>query len=342
MRILHYLDRQSRWSLVVLGLALAAALGVIDYLTGPELSFSIFYLVPISMTAWLVGRRMGFLISGVSAVLWLVADLLAEYPYSHQAIPYWNATVRFALFLIVVQMLSSLQVSRKRQEELAQFVVHDLRSPLSNVVTGLQTLQEIADETMDAAQKNLIQAGLVSCNRMLTLINSLLDLAQLESGGMPLRRDRVGVQELVVSSLDQVSVWAQRNRVALEVRVAEQGETVYADAGVTVRILVSLVSNAIKSSPPGSTVMVRVGPYSQNMAVFSVTDRGYGIPKEWVGRVFDKYVQVDARRMGKAAGSGLGLTFCQLAVEAQGGHIWLESEEGKGTTVSFTLPAGDS
>ena len=336
---MEYLSKQSKSSLVVLGLVFIPLLGVIDYLTGPEISFSIFYLLPISLTAWLVGKRAGIAMSVAGATSWLIADLLAGHIYSHPAIPYWNATVRLGFFLIVTHALSGLRASRERQEELNQFIVHDLRSPLGNVVTGLQILQEIASETMDATQKDLIQMCLVSCNRMLTLINSLLDLARLEGGQMPLQLSEVNVKELVESSLKQVTVWAGRNHVTLDCNLEAGVEMVYTDFGLAMRVLVNLLSNAIKFSRPESVVTVRVTPSDTAMPTFSVIDQGQGIPKKWASRVFDKFTQVEAHKTGGTViGSGLGLTFCHQAVESLSGHIWLESKVDKGTTITFTLP----
>jgi signal transduction histidine kinase len=336
--VMKYLSEQSKFFLVVLGLAFILALGVVDYLTGPEISFSIFYLLPISMIAWLVGEREGTAMSVAGAISWLIADW-AWHIYSHAAILYWNATVRLGFFLIVTYALSGLRASRERQEELGQFIVHDLRSPLSNVMTGLQTLQEIAGETMDTTQKDLVQMCLVSCNRLLTLINSLLDLARLEGGRMPLQLSEVSVKELVESSLQQVTVWASRNRVSLDCDLEVGAEMVYTDFGLTMRVLVNLLSNAIKFSRPESVVTVRVTPLDAATLTFSVIDQGRGIPKEWADRVFDKFAQVDAREMGgTVVGSGLGLTFCRQAVESLGGHIWLESKVDQGTTIAFMLP----
>jgi signal transduction histidine kinase len=339
MNLSKYLAQQSRLSLTLWGFVLAVLVGAVDYLTGPEISFSIFYLIPIYMVAWQVGRRWGILLSIASAALWLTADLLTGYPYLHPAVPCWNAVVRLGLFLIVTYALSALRKSHQRQEELGQFIVHDLRSPLANVMTALQTMQDVAGETMDAFQRDMVEMCLVSCNRMLTLINSLLDLAQLESGKMPLQPDDIGTEELVESSLGQVAVWAARNQVTLTSHLDPRVETVYADSTVVVRVLVNLLSNAIKSSRPGSDVTVRVVPFDAAMVAFSVADVGHGIPKEWVDKVFDKFTQIEARKAGGAVGSGLGLTFCRRAVEAQGGRIWLESETDRGTTVTFTLPA---
>jgi signal transduction histidine kinase len=339
MRLMKYLHKLPKPSLIILGIVFILALGIIDYLTGPEISFSIFYLIPISLTAWLVGKSGGIVMSAAGATSWLVADLLAGHVYSHLAIPYWNAIVRLGFFLIVTYSLSQLRFSRERQDELGHFIVHDLRSPLGNIMTGLQTLQEVAGETMDATQRGLIQVCLVSCNRMLTLINSLLDLASLEEGRLPLQLSEVNVKELVETSLNQVTVWASRNHITLNSDIQSGDEVVYTDFELTMRVLVNLLSNAIKFSSPETVVTVRVAALDNTGLIFSVVDQGRGIPKEWAGRVFDKYTQVEFHKArGRVIGSGLGLTFCRLAIESLNGRIWLESDEGKGTTVVFTLP----
>jgi signal transduction histidine kinase len=177
---------------------------------------------------------------------------------------------------------------------------------------------------------------------MLTLLNSLLDLTQLENGQMPLRPDLVNVKELVEHSLQQVSMWAKTRSVTLAFQPEANAETIYADRSLTMRVLVNLLSNAIKFSPPQSMVTIQTTPYHTNQLVFSVSDQGPGIPAEWTHKVFDKYVQVEAHKAkGTVIGSGLGLSFCRLAIEAQGGRIWIESGLDRGTKIAFTLPVND-
>lgn len=180
--------------------------------------------------------------------------------------------------------------------------------------------------------------ALISSNRMLTLINSLLDLPRLEHRRMPVQLQEADVDELVNGSLAVVALWAAQNHVQIVYEPDPQVHTVVADPDITTRVLVNLLSNALKYSPPDSTITIRTRASDDGMVTFSVTDQGPGIPPEWVEKVFDKYAQVEARKEG--ASTGLGLTFCQLAVETQKGRIWIESELGKGTTVLFTLPAG--
>jgi len=161
---------------------------------------------------------------------------------------------------------------------------------------------------------------------------------RLESGLMPLQISEVNVKELVDLSLEQVALQAEQNQLTLATELNTDIERICADRELTVRVLVNLLGNAIKFSPASSVITVSVASTEANMLAFSVADQGPGIPKQWVRKAFDKFAQIEARQAGAAVGSGLGLTFCQLAVEAQGGRISLKSDSGQGTTVTFTLP----
>jgi signal transduction histidine kinase len=322
-----------------MGFVLVVIVGVLDFLTGPEISFSIFYLVPVSLVTWFSGRRVGIFVSIVAAITWLTADLLSGAIYSYPIIPYWNATVRFGFFLIVTLVLSSVRRNQQRREELTEFIFHDLRAPLSNAISGLRIAMEHPGETPEMSENDILKMCLISCTRMSTLIQSLLDLAKLESGKLSLNQKETGVKELLESSRIQISVWARRQQVTVTLHVGPGVQKVYADPLVSERVLVNLLSNAIKSSRPESSVVIEVAAASSDMVAFSVTDQGSGIPKEWTEKVFHKYAQVDLGKMRGEVGLGLGLTFCRLAIQAQGGTIQLVSEVDKGTTARFTLPA---
>ena len=335
-RLYDFLSRRSRHFWIAVGLVMVGLIATVDYFTDPDIL--ILYLIPIILVDWFAGEKPGVVLVIASAVAWFAADVLSTTHETAGVVPYWNLAVRSAIFLIVTHMLSGLLASRKRHEELMHFIIHDLRSPLTNVLTGLQTLREMRNGKMDESEQELLDMALISSNRMLTLINSLLDLPRLEHRKMPVHTQEVSVDELVNSSLAIVALWATQNRVKIVYEADPQVHTVIADPDITVRVLVNLLSNALKYSPPDSTITVRARALEQGLVTFSVTDEGPGIPPEWVEKVFDKYAQVEARKEG--ASTGLGLTFCQLAVEAQKGRIWIESEVGKGTTVLFTLPAG--
>ena len=144
--VIQITQRQPKWLLALLGFVLVLCLGVIDYLTGPEISFSVFYLLPILGATWVVDQWAGVFISVVSAVTWLAMDLLAGATYSHPAIPYWNATTRLTFFLIVAMLVSALKRRLEFEEELARM---DALTGVSNV----RFFTELANMEIDRARR---------------------------------------------------------------------------------------------------------------------------------------------------------------------------------------------
>ncbi len=338
-RYAGYLAARSTRTLTILALALIVVLGGIDIITGHELSFSIFYLIPVSMAAWTVGKRLGLVIAVAAAGMWLGADLLANPHYSYAIIPYWNAGVRLSFFVVVTFALAGLHAAQTRQEELSHFIVHDLRSPLGVIMMGLRTLQEFDNENLTPDQQRVITLCLSSCDRQLILINSILDLARLESGQMPLQQTSVNVEDVTQAAVAPLQLWGQQRKIALSTHIDAGVTAVYADPVLLERILVNLLGNAIKFTRENSEVTVHAGVSEPGVIAFSVRDQGPGIPVEWADKVFEKFAQTgNGGGSGKKYGSGLGLHFCRLAVEAQGGRIWINSQIDQGTVITFTLP----
>ena len=341
MTLLHKIGRQSTTTHILTSILMILVMLALDYLTGSELSFSIFYLIPIAIAAWFVSRRAGVFVSLASACAWLLVDLTNHAIYSHPAIPYWNALVRLGFFLIITLILASLQTNQRKQESLMHFIVHDLRSPLATMMMGLDVLQFSGASTLTEKQQIVINDSLTSGRRMLTLINSLLDLPRLEQGQMPLQLTAVNVTKLGQSVIAEMELFARRRRVTLTLQLTPPNAFVQADQELTERVLLNLLGNAIKYSPPDSTVILRTTPGNNNQLIFGVIDQGPGIPRQWRKRVFDKFAQVEARKAGSSlASSGIGLNFCQLAIQGQKGEIWIEDnpELDTGAAFLFTLP----
>ena len=172
---------------------------------------------------------------------------------------------------------------------------------------------------------------------MLTFINALLDLARLESRQMPIQPVECDVAQMVQAVVDPLRLWAGQKGITLGWTLAPEAATIYADRVMTERILANLLSNAVKYGDAHSEVSIQVEAEPTGGVVFCVHNQGQDIPAETLNRMFDKFSQ--AGPGVSRAGSGLGLTFCRLAVDAQGGRIWAESVPGQGTLFSFTLPA---
>jgi signal transduction histidine kinase len=149
---------------------------------------------------------------------------------------------------------------------------------------------------------------------------------------MELRHETVQLDQFVEDAFAQVALWARSNEVNLvkDVHVA----SAILDPSLTMRVVVNLLSNALKFSPRGAAINVKIEPAGKDGVRFEVRDQGPGIPQEFANAIFEPFSQVK----GTEGGTGLGLTFCRLAVHAQGGKIWVESQLGKGTRMVFTLP----
>ncbi|MFA0760655.1 MAG: hypothetical protein HZLCBSQH_000756 [Candidatus Fervidibacterota bacterium] len=238
-----------------------------------------------------------------------------------------------------VQREAAEQLRRQQElrETLTDFLVHDLRSPLTNVISGLETLKLTVQDRLSPDDAELLELSLIGAHRLLTMVNSLLDLRKMEEGKFPLYLKEFSPEDAINEAVRQVQLWAKQNGVTIRTDIAPDLPSLVADRWVLIRVLVNLLSNALKYTPSGKTITVSAQATEEGIH-FAVTDEGPGIPKEYLDRIFDRFVQVEARKAGAPVGTGLGLTFCKLAVEAHGGCIWLESEVGKGTTVHFLLP----
>ncbi|MBI4580203.1 MAG: HAMP domain-containing histidine kinase [Planctomycetes bacterium] len=333
------IDAVKRPRFLAFCLAIMALVGACDYLTGSEFSFGLFYLLPIGLAAWWGGRLSAAVVVAAATATWLGVDLASFHPYESPLAPYWNAFVRLGTFGSVAWTLVMIRELQIRQQDHVNYVVHDLRNPLTAIMGNLEFLRSFRDKPLTAALFGRVEDCLVAASRMNTLIGSILDLSRLEHGRMQIRPRVVPPSELAETALHEVSLFAKSQQVSLSSQLEDGLGRAHADPALTARILVNLLTNAIKASPPGSTVLVRAAPGDGGKIVFSVVDQGEGIPSRYVRNVFDKFVQARLRQAGYTLGSGLGLAFCRLAVTEQKGRIWLDSEVGRGTTVYFTLPA---
>jgi len=330
------LRKSSRVSVVIVCTTIVFLVGALDWVSGPDISTSIFYLIPIFIATWLINRRTGLTFSIAAALLWFITDYFTNTLVNSWVIPFWNAIVRLGFFLIVVYSLSALRRSRQRQEDLMTFVIHDLRAPLGNMLTALDLLQN-SDfvSQQNSTQLKIISFGQSSGQRLLMLVNSLLDLSRLESGNLQVQKSSVTLTQLFAESISQLALTAEYRQITFEQLIEPRETAVFGDAALTQRIIVNLLNNAIKFSPERGVITLQAGLSNKGEVIISIHDQGPGIPVEWQQRVFAKYGQVSG---GRSGGSGLGLTFCKLAVEAQNGRIWLESETNNGTTMFFSLP----
>ncbi len=225
----------------------------------------------------------------------------------------------------------------KVKNDLTHMIVHDLRTPLSSVITGMQTLEAFSD--LDELQQEMVSIAITGGEVLLGMINTLLDVEKMESGEMQLQYAALPADELVATAIGQVASLAESSGLTLMQQIEPNLPLFQGDADKLRRTLVNLLGNAIKFTPRGGTVTVEARQEADGRGLlFSVRDTGEGIPPEAFGRIFEKFGQVETRKAGRTQSTGLGLTFCKLAVEAHGGSIQVDSVPGKGSVFSFTIP----
>ncbi|HEY0037372.1 MAG TPA: ATP-binding protein [Longimicrobium sp.] len=233
-----------------------------------------------------------------------------------------------------------LDVAERRQiaklkDEFVSIVAHELRTPLTSIRGSLGLLASGRLNGTPQAQR-MLEIAAQNSDRLVRLINDMLDLDRLQSGRLELKPARVEVAPLVEQSMHAVEGAATGVQVSLEARI-DPGLDVWADPDRVVQVLVNLLSNAAKFSPPGAVVEV-VGENRGEQALFQVRDRGRGIPADKLDAIFERFRQVDSSDARDKGGTGLGLAICRSIVQQHGGRIWVASEWGKGSTFFFTLP----
>jgi signal transduction histidine kinase len=219
------------------------------------------------------------------------------------------------------------------RDNLTHMIIHDLRAPLSIALGYLDLIKGRAVRKLDSDEMGYLDTVLMNMCRLNDMIGSLLDISRLETGNMPLNRqvcDLIALGKSVAASFDSL---VEDRHLGFE----SSSETAMAscDEEVTRRVLGNLLQNALKFTPKNGHIRVTVNR-KDTMVRLEVSDNGSGIAPEYHNRIFEKFGYVT--KQVHQYSTGLGLTFCKLAVEAQGGQIGVESEEGKGSTFWFTLP----
>lgn len=223
------------------------------------------------------------------------------------------------------------------RDDLASMIYHDLRSPLANVVSGLDVLEMMLPTDRDPTVRSVLDIAMRSTERVQRLVNSLLDTSRMEAGQRIGKPEPSAVADLVQGALEAVAPNAQGKEVKLEAAVPKGLPRVMADAEMIRRVFINLLENAIKYSTEGMKIILGA-KRADGFVEMWVQDEARGIPKSEQSRVFEKFARVQVGASGKTKGLGLGLAYCKLAVEGHGGKIWVESEVGKGSRFAFTIP----
>ncbi|MDP2319306.1 MAG: response regulator [Acidobacteriota bacterium] len=260
------------------------------------------------------------------------------FPILASGAPMRNELGHVAGAIVAFQDISRLREVDRLKDEFVSIVSHELRTPLTSIRGSVQLVLDEPNSVPDPEHQQLLQIALNNCERLVRIINDMLDVAKIESGNIPLNLKPVNVADIVRQSIQVVEGPARLAHVTLDARLPARLRPVMVDPDRMVQALVNLLSNAVKFAPQGSTVTI-TATGSDTTVTLSVADQGEGIAPENLHRLFRKFQQVDSSSSRRKGGTGLGLAITKALVEQHGGRIFVDSEINKGTRFSFTLPA---
>lgn len=256
--------------------------------------------------------------------------------------------------------LHELKRMEAMRDSLNAMLVHDLRTPLTTILAPLEMLQDEQFGELQEMQRDIINMSLLSSRRLLGLVNELLDVSKMEAGELKVRHDSLRPQVVIEEATKHIALAEYDGGARIEREVPDTLPLLQADQELITRVLINLLGNALKFTPGSGKITLgareciplevlpsRLQPptpqrqeeqFNTPSLLFCVRDTGEGIPPQDLSRIFEKFGQVEAREGGRKMSTGLGLTFCKLAVEAHGGLIWVESEVGHGSIFYFTIP----
>jgi PAS domain S-box-containing protein len=235
--------------------------------------------------------------------------------------------------VLFLRNITSFQQRDAAKTNLIATASHEFKTPLSSINLSLKLLGDIRMGELNEEQKKLVTSIRTQSNRLSKVVNELLDYSQAETGNIRLKLTEVKPEDVVDLTVTALMMLVSEKNIQLESKIDESLPSIQADLEKTVWVLVNLLSNAIRYSPQNGIINLDA-KLADGMVTFSVEDHGPGIAEDELPKVFDKFAQVGNLKKG----TGLGLAISREFVQSQGGKIWVESEPGKGSKFSFSMP----
>lgn len=237
------------------------------------------------------------------------------------------------------EMTARLRAARQMQVDFVANVSHELRTPLTSIKGLVETLRAGAVDDY-TVRDDFLATVEQETDRLIRLVNDLLLLSRVDSAALTLKREAIELAPLLQTVIDRLTPQAEAKGLILRLEIDATTPPAWVDRDRLEQVLVNLLDNALKYSPPGGRVTVRVRRAEEQAVRVEVQDEGIGIPPEALARIGERFYRADKARarVGGGGGSGLGLAIARSLVEAHGGRLWLESEEGRGTVVTLALP----
>jgi signal transduction histidine kinase len=239
-------------------------------------------------------------------------------------------------FFALTSDISDRKAIERMKDEFIAVVSHELRTPLTSMHSALKILATGRLGNLSKDGKQMLEIADDNTERLLRLVNNVLDLQRIESGEVKMEKQVCNAAALMIKVTESMQPMAQQQGVILAVKPIDI--EILVDSDYIVQALTNLLSNAIKFSSTDDTVWLTAKRKSDTEVLFSVQDEGQGIPSDKLESIFERFQQVDSSDSRRKGGTGLGLTICRKIIEQHEGKIWAESILGKGSTFSFTLP----
>lgn len=243
----------------------------------------------------------------------------------------------FIGYVIVAQDISELKRIERSKSAFVAAVSHELRTPLTSISGALQVINAMPGNVPQTQLSELIKMALRSSDRLLLLINDLLDMQKIESGRMDFDFKEISAQELVQFSISTMEALAREHNVSMRFSGPEKPLVLVGDFNRLVQVMVNLLSNAIKFAPEGSTISVSLRQ-ARGAVRLGVRDSGPGVPAEFQSRIFEKFSQADGANAKSKGGTGLGLSICKVILAQHGSNIQFWSDPREGTEFYFEIP----
>lgn len=240
--------------------------------------------------------------------------------------------------VVIFKDITERQIMDRMKDEFISVVSHELRTPLTSIRSAIGVLCSSGLDPTSSKSQRLLEIALDNSNRLVRLINDILDLERIKSGRVTMVKKSYNATEVMTDAVEIMQGIADKAQIQLSVQpLAVQ---VRIDRDRIIQTLTNIINNAIKFSPPHTSVEIAAQLISDGLVRFQVTDSGRGIPQKNLETIFDRFQQVDASDSRDQGGTGLGLAICRSIIQQHGGQIWVESTLGEGSTFYFTLPIG--
>jgi PAS domain S-box-containing protein len=241
------------------------------------------------------------------------------------------------MFVIIIRDITERRKIDKMKNEFVSVVSHELRTPLTSIIGSLRLILGGALGPLSDKIKKMLDIANVNCERLLHLINDILDIDKIEAGKMDFKFEIIDIEELVTKAVAINNLYGEKDNIKIKITKTLHNIKVNIDPERLTQVLTNLISNAVKFSSPGNQVDVTITQHDDKVRV-SVIDYGHGIPKDFQSQIFQKFSQADSSATRSKSGTGLGLSISKTIIEKLNGTLKFKSEPNKETVFYVDLP----